>query len=172
VAELAARLYRGGEVPVAYREGGAAPRLVEAAPGRATLEALRKELHRLVHDEGVRPYDIAVLSGRSTDASEVWRQRRFGDLELVNAALEESGARKSLPPERMPEDPGDVPLFDSIRRFKGLEAPVVVLVELPDPTEAPSERLDELLYVGVTRATTGLTVIAPPGLMGRLRKGS
>lgn len=47
----------------------------------------------------------------------------------------------------------------------------MVLVELPDPVEAASARLDELLYVGVTRATTGLTVIAPPGLMGRLRKG-
>lgn len=169
VAELAARLYRGGEVPVSYREGGATPRMVEAAPGRETLEALRKELHRLVHDEGVKAYDIAVLSGRSTEASEVWRQRRFGDLELVNAALEGSGVRKPLPPERMPEDPGDMPLFDSVRRFKGLEAPVVVLVELPDPTSAPSNRLDELLYVGVTRATTGLTVIAPPGLMGRFR---
>jgi hypothetical protein len=36
---------------------------------------------------------------------------------------------------------------------------------------ARADRLDELLYVGVTRATTGLTVIALPGLMARLRKG-
>ena len=31
------------------------------------------------------------------------------------------------------------------------------------------DRLDELLYVGMTRATTELVVIAPPGLAGRMR---
>jgi hypothetical protein len=44
-----------------------------------------------------------------------------------------------------------------------MEREVVVLVELP--TEG--DRLDELLYVGLTRATTELVVIAPPGLAGR-----
>ena len=38
-----------------------------------------------------------------------------------------------------------------------MERDVVVLVELP--TEG--DRLDELLYVGLTRATTELVVIAP-----------
>ncbi len=46
-----------------------------------------------------------------------------------------------------------------------MEREVVVLVELP--TEG--DRLDELRYVGLTRATTELVVIAPPGLAGRLR---
>jgi len=49
-------------------------------------------------------------------------------------------------------------LFETIRRFKGMEREVVVLVELP--TEG--DRLDELLYVGLTRATTELVLIAPP----------
>jgi hypothetical protein len=48
-------------------------------------------------------------------------------------------------------------------RSKGL-APEDVLVELP--TEG--DRLDELLYVGLTRATTELAVIAPPELARRL----
>jgi hypothetical protein len=52
-----------------------------------------------------------------------------------------------------------------VRRFKGLEREVVVLVELPET----GVRLDELLYVGLTRATTQLVVIAPPGLAPRLR---
>ena len=171
MARLAARFYHGGLEPVAYRDGGLQPRIMQAAPGRDTLEALRKELHRLVQDEGVKPYDIAVLSGLSTERSEVWRKRRFGDLELVNAALEDDGRRTSDPLERIPEDPGDMPLFDSIRRFKGLEAPVVVLVELPEISSAGEwpARLDELLYVALTRATSSLTVVAPPGLAARLR---
>ncbi len=45
-----------------------------------------------------------------------------------------------------------------------MEREVVVLVELP--TEG--DRLDELLYVGLTRATTELVVIAPPALARRL----
>lgn len=45
-----------------------------------------------------------------------------------------------------------------------MERAVVILVELP----VAGERLDELLYVGLTRATTELVVIAPPALAGRL----
>ena len=45
-----------------------------------------------------------------------------------------------------------------------MEREVVVLVELP----TDGDRLDELLYVGLTRATTELVVIAPPELAGRL----
>jgi ATP-dependent exoDNAse (exonuclease V) alpha subunit len=42
---------------------------------------------------------------------------------------------------------------------------VVILVELPES----GERLDELLYVGMTRATTELVVITPPALAKRFR---
>jgi hypothetical protein len=45
-----------------------------------------------------------------------------------------------------------------------MEREVVVLVELP--TEG--ERLDELLHVGLTRATTELVAIAPLELARRL----
>lgn len=51
-----------------------------------------------------------------------------------------------------------------MRRFKGLERQVVVLVELPEV----GVRLDEHLHVGLKRATTQLVVIAPPGVAGRL----
>jgi hypothetical protein len=46
----------------------------------------------------------------------------------------------------------------------GLEREVVVLLELPEI----AVRLDELLYVGLTRATTQLVVIASPGITSRL----
>jgi hypothetical protein len=51
---------------------------------------------------------------------------------------------------------------DSIRRFKGLEKPVVVLVELrPD-----DERLERLLYIAASRARQHLVIVAP-GLPSR-----
>jgi hypothetical protein len=94
----------------------------------------------------------------------VWRRRTFGNAILCNEALQDDGRSKGLAPEDVPEEPDEV-LFESIRRFKGMEREVVILVELP--TEG--EFLDQLLYVGLTRATTELVVIAPPALVARLR---
>jgi hypothetical protein len=46
-----------------------------------------------------------------------------------------------------------------------MEREVIVLCELPED----ARRLDKLLYVGLTRATTHVVVIAPPALAERLR---
>jgi hypothetical protein len=162
IAELAARFYRGGEEPTAFRETERRYTIIGAEPGQPTLEALRKTLHRLIEVEKVAPFRIAVLSGARADASEVWRHRRFGNAFLENAALHDDGTSRGLAPEDVPDEPDEV-LFETIRRFKGMEREVVVLVELP--TEG--ERLDELLYVGLTRATTELVVIAPSELAAR-----
>ena len=56
--------------------------------------------------------------------------------------------------------------FESIRRFKGLERPVVILCELDET----GERFDQLLYTGMTRATAYLVVIAAPDLARVLRR--
>jgi len=164
IAELAARFYRGGEEPTAFRETEKRYTITGAEPGQPTLEALRKTLHRLIEEERVAPFRIAVLSGAKGGASEVWRHRRFGNACLENSALHDDGTSRGLAPEDVPDEPDEV-LFETIRRFKGMEREVVILVELP--TEG--ERLDELLYVGLTRATTELVVIAPMDLVRRLR---
>ena len=165
VADLASRFYRGGEEVLAIREGGEKRhRVVAAAPGRPTLETLRRVLHQLVEVEQVKPWDLVVLAGGSAKNSEVWRTRRFGNVVLWNEAIDDEGNSKGLAPEDVPPEPDDVVLFESVGRFKGLERPVIVLVELPEERV----RLDELLYVGLTRATTELVVIAPPALATRL----
>jgi hypothetical protein len=152
---------------LSLRQGDQAARIIAAEPGRETIEALRRILHELVHDEQVPTFEIAVLSGRSAPDSDVWKQRRFGNAVLWNAAIDEDGRSLGLPPEEVPDEPDDVVLFETIRRFKGLEREVIVLVELPED----GERLDGLLYVGLTRATTHLVVIAPPGLATRMQAG-
>lgn len=145
--------------------GEAAERLVhEAEPGRATVEALRRALHELIEVERVPPWQVGVLSGRSAADSGAWRERRFGNVVLANQAIHDDGTSRKLPPEAIADEPDDCVLFETIRRFKGLEREVIVLVELPE--DVP--RLDELLYVGLTRATTQLVVIAPPALAARL----
>jgi hypothetical protein len=163
IAALAGRFYHGGEEVSALRETGRRHTLLTAEPGDETLEALRRTLHRLVEDERVPPWRIAVLSGVTATASGVWHLRRFGNAVLCNEALHDDGSSKGLAPEDVPDEPDEI-LFETIRRFKGMECEVVVLVELP----VTGERLDELLYVGLTRATTELVVIAPPELARRL----
>jgi len=163
IAALAGRFYRGGEKVSALRDTGRRHSVVSAEPGDETLEALRKALHRLLEEERVPPWRIAVLSGVTPTASGVWRHHRFGNAVLCNEALQDDGRSKGLPPEAVPDEPDEV-LFESIRRFKGMEREVVILVELP----VVGDRLDELLYVGLTRATTELVVIAPPELARRL----
>ncbi len=48
--------------------------------------------------------------------------------------------------------------FDSVRRFKGQEAPAVVLVDV-DPRADRREREQRLLYCGMTRATVRLELV-------------
>ncbi len=62
IHRLAARYAKGLESASVLREEGREPELVPAAPGRQTLEALRKVLHRLTVDEGLAPWQIAVLN--------------------------------------------------------------------------------------------------------------
>lgn len=80
---------------------------------------------------------------------------------LFNAlAKNDDGSSKGLPPKQVPEEPEDCVVVETVRRSKGLEREVAVLVEVPET----AVRFDQLLYVGLTRATTQLVVIAPPGL--------
>jgi hypothetical protein len=167
VAQLAARFRSGDDEVLSLRQEGMPAEIIEAAPGSATVEALRKTLHRLIVEEQVPAFRIAVLSGVSAFKSDVWRQQRYGNTLLWNEAIDEQGRSKQLPPEQIDEEPDDVVLFETIRRFKGLEREVIVLVELPET----GERLDELLYVALTRATTHVVVIAPTALARRIRGG-
>jgi len=147
-------------------ETGRKPVIVPAEPGRDTVEAVRRQLHRLLEEEEIRPWHIAVLCGLSATKSEIWKKRRFGNVELWNGAIDEGGASLGLPAEEIPDTPPDagIVLFETVRRFKGLERPVVILCELPET----GARLDQLLYTAFTRATAHLVVIAPPTLAARV----
>jgi len=53
--------------------------------------------------------------------------------------------------------PGEV-FFESVRRFKGQQAPAVVLVDV-DPSREKPETFTRLLYSGMTRATVRLELL-------------
>jgi AAA domain/UvrD-like helicase C-terminal domain/Nuclease-related domain len=166
IHELLEPLALGGLDSLARRTDGRPPEFIKADVDAEAIEALRVVLHRLVQVEGVVPGSIAVLSGVGLDKSAVWRHRRFGNEVLWNGAVDDAGHVLGLVADEVPEQPPDVVLCDSVRRFKGLERPVIVLLEVPrdDP-----DRLDRLLYIGASRATQHLIVIAPTAVLRRLQ---
>ena len=60
-------------------------------------------------------------------------------------------------------------LLDSVRRFKGLERPVIVLAGID---HLPPEEEDALLYVGLSRARVYLAVVATAATLERLGLGA
>jgi hypothetical protein len=152
----------------ALRHDGRKPELIEADGPQATIKALRAVLHQLRVDEGVKPWDIAVLTGARLEDSPVWHVpgRRFGNEVLGNPAVDDVGRSLGAASQDVPELPDDVILCDTIRRFKGLERPVIILVEL---STNDAKMLDRLLYVGGSRARQHLVVVGSSKVLSRLR---
>jgi superfamily I DNA/RNA helicase len=98
-------------------------------------------LQRLCGKEEIAPQDVVVLSSHGFEKSEVAKQG-VGRFELV----------------RDPRPLGPYVRFSSIRGFKGLESPVVVLCELEDLDDAT---LDQQLYVAISHARNHCVVIVP-----------
>lgn len=101
-------------------------------------------LQRLCGREEVAPQDVVVLSSHGTASgnSRVAAAGRLGNYTLT----EERGKL------------GNYVHFSSIRGFKGLESPVVILCELEDLDD---ESIDQQLYVGISRAKNHCVVVAP-----------
>lgn len=115
-------------------------RVVTCDPG-TELDALRAELDRLVA-HAVRPDEIAVVSLAGQLRSEVVGCALLGAHELARADAPEAGNRI---------------IADTFLRFKGLERPFVIVVELDRSLDA---RYDTRMHIALTRATAGCAVLA------------
>jgi len=103
----------------------------------ALSSELGKLLHRLVIEQDVRADEIVILSHRSTSSSALTHGDRVGAFELVPVG--NADTRKVE--------------FESAWRFKGLERPVVILVEFR-PDADPKIR-----YSAMTRARSHLILL-------------
>jgi len=132
--------YKGDVVPETLGPEGRDVELIHSDDQRTTVAQV---LERLCGKEEVMPQDVVVLSSHGENNSAVFRDLPSSRYRLVR--------------ER-PTTGGGV-YFSSIRGFKGLESPVVVLCELEDLDNAT---IDQQLYVALSRARGHAVVVAPP----------
>jgi superfamily I DNA/RNA helicase len=147
------KFYRGEPLRAKGPEG----REVEcvcAETQAAVVHEVSRILHRLVREEGVPAGDVAVLTGSWEDGP-LKRGDRIGSFWTTTDQEAE--------PQKV--------LLDSVRRFKGLERPVIVLTGID---HLPPDEENALLYVGLSRARVHLAVVAAAATLGRLglREGS
>lgn len=148
VHQAASRHYDGPEILAEGPEGPPVEWL-ECANADECLQTIYSEVKRLVFSEEVRADEIAVLLPDSDSVSEFEKLNR-SSLEFVQA-------------ERLRDN---AVIVDTVRRFKGLERPVV-LVLLPEN----SAQLCPLSYVAFSRASSLLFVAGTDRQIARARAG-
>jgi hypothetical protein len=121
---------------------------IRCANDAAVVDAVRKLLHRYVVEGRLSSDRVVVLSTHNPTRSVLSHHRKLGGLTLVS-------------PEEKRE--ANQVRFTSLQRFKGLEADVVILVDV-EPEERTSSPMH--LYVGASRARHRLAVVVREGSRG------
>ena len=111
-------------------------------------QKLFSDISRLISEEQVNPGSIAVL---------------VSSQKVLNQAAE-NGKLVGIPYQSCSEPADDTVILDTMRRFKGLESPVVYLIITPDiVTEI------EVMYVALSRAKSRLVLIGDQISLDRIR---
>jgi hypothetical protein len=133
---------------------------------------LFEAIHRLV-DNGARLDEIVILTCTTTKGNPLFLRgevEKSGKKYLFgNPAIDpKTGDRLGLSADRVPRLPADTILFESVNRFKGLDAEFVILVDppMPDPDQVLTLRT---LYVGMTRARTHLALVGTSEIVEAVR---
>ena len=105
----------------------------------AEMESIVSNFIKRVSAEGLQPEDIVILTAKTTDSTWIDVDKNYGGYELSY--------------EREP----DKVLFTTIRKFKGLEAEAILIVDVSMSALAVHESR-RLLYVGASRAKNLLNI--------------
>lgn len=117
---------------------------------------------RLVSDlrrQGFEPDDIVLLSCHGVDHSPLWQEDRIAGMPIRRF----TGEYDSETSEQLFTE-GKL-LLETVYRFKGQQAPAVILCDVDGPSsEAMADQYAQLLYTGMTRSTVALHVLANAAL--------
>lgn len=153
VFERVISFYNGPQPPIALGPAGQPVEIIAYTTPSDGTDQLRRVLHRLINQSGFAPEEMAVLTSLGVERSQVLGQR-LGNIQLT---------------DRLPLAPSEV-FATTVRRFKGLERPVIVLSEIDGRMSA--DEAETLMYVGTSRAKTYLVILvgqdAPPAIQTAL----
>lgn len=113
------------------------------------IELLHRQVRDLVEIHGLRPEDIAVLTGGSAQSHGAVRGGLLAGFPISSAANAMAGHV----------------VFDTVRRFKGLDRAAVIIID-PGKLDDP-----ELVYVALSRPSVYLSIIGGTRHLERLKSG-
>lgn len=146
IHEVVLRFYRGEMEPEPPPLEGEAPDIRPGVGVRQEPRLLQRLLHEVLGEGKVPAQDVVVLTPAGQERSVLREGMRVGNFVLTwQPAL----ARMGAPYVQV----------STIHRFKGLERPVVILVELEALEGWDATRRQMLLYVGLSRASARLYVL-------------
>ena len=144
IHEDVTQFYVGTEETYCIGPWGKAPDWIEAKTVNDQWNILNKLIDILTNEEHVHQSDIIVLTPLGMGSTMFKNQSSVGSFNFV-------------PYEKR----NDYTInWSTIRRFKGLESPVVILLEFEESFKN-HPRMEELLYVGMSRAKSSLFIISP-----------
>lgn len=146
IHDLVVQFYRGDNQPDPPPFPGERPVIRTDVRLRQDQDHLRRLLHQVLGEGQVAPQDVVLLTPVAQERSALQEGKHLGDFILT---WQERLARQGRP----------YVLVSTIHRFKGLERPVVILVELERmETWQPAAR-QMMLYVGLSRASARLYLL-------------
>jgi hypothetical protein len=138
--------------PRVSRAGGpeGQPVVWKAIGPQQSLESLlATTLADLMDQHGVKPGEIAILTPAPATNHPIARSGRIGGVPFSPAGADADGEL----------------IFDSVRRFKGMDRPVVLIIDADQLTDP------EITYVALTRPSLLLKVFGSAATLARLRAG-
>ena len=107
------------------------------------VDAVRKFLHKLIHENGISTEQIVILTTRKIESSPISKVGKLGNISLVSL-------------EQKP-GPNEV-RFSTLHRFKGLEADVVIVCDVQPGSEESSAQSPLCRNVSRTSFVGGLQI--------------
>lgn len=166
-----ARFIRG-VLPFDFEGVSALPGLPVSVETYADPDEQAGMASRLVADlrrQGFEADEIVLLSCHGVDHSPLWREGRIAGIPVRRFTGEYDADTNE---QRFTE--GDL-LLETVYRFKGQQAPAVILCDVDGPPrEERAKQYNQLLYTGMTRPTVALYILANSSWAGTalLRKFS
>ena len=118
----------------------------KAGDAQDLFSRLRRELNDLIVVHQIKPDEITILSYMAKDKS-LLKDFTFNDIPVL--CFEDEPVAKSI-------------RIDTVRRFKGMESPVIIVTEM-DNEKSMSEPVlwDDMCYVSFSRAKNHLVILPP-----------